>query len=392
MEETTDKKFSLIIGGPFYRLQHRLGMLGEDLLPKTSTAFLFAAIAWGPAALLAALAGNFFNDAAGTRDFITDYTVHARMILGVAMLTLMEREAEERITLVIGQFSAAGLVDEHQRPHFNRLLDRADKRTSSNLLEWTMVVAAFCLSLVSIIAYMSLMQVSWLGHYGNDGMRLSAAGYWILIVSQPLLIFLYLRWVWRFVVWAVLLRDISQMDLRLVATHPDQSGGLGFMAMYPSTFNYLIFALSCIAATASLHEMHYAGVTLDMLWPFFWGWVGLMALIFIGPLFVFYPMLSRLQDEAMLKFGKLAAEHNRAFEHKWLEPGRHGSESLGVSDFASSANLGRSFDLVKSMRLVPVSKETFKPLLVASGLPWLAVAATGMPIQDVLKLALKAVV
>jgi hypothetical protein len=36
---------SIIIGGPFWRLQQRLGLLGPDGLPSVSTALIFAAVA-----------------------------------------------------------------------------------------------------------------------------------------------------------------------------------------------------------------------------------------------------------------------------------------------------------------------------------------------------------
>ena len=45
MTEDTDEKISLVIGGPFYRLQQSLGLLGANSLPPFSTALLFVAIA-----------------------------------------------------------------------------------------------------------------------------------------------------------------------------------------------------------------------------------------------------------------------------------------------------------------------------------------------------------
>jgi hypothetical protein len=52
MSEGPYEKFSLVIGGPFYRLQQRMGLLGPDLLPPASTALLFATVAWLPPAVL----------------------------------------------------------------------------------------------------------------------------------------------------------------------------------------------------------------------------------------------------------------------------------------------------------------------------------------------------
>lgn len=42
-----------------------------------------------------------------------------------------------------------------------------------------------------------------------------------------------LRWLWRFVVWGLLLRDLARLDLQLAVTHPDRVGGPGFISQYP---------------------------------------------------------------------------------------------------------------------------------------------------------------
>lgn len=65
MTDKADVKFSLVIGGPFYRLQERLGLLGPDLLPPLKTALFFALIAWLPLALLSMAQGTAWNEALG---------------------------------------------------------------------------------------------------------------------------------------------------------------------------------------------------------------------------------------------------------------------------------------------------------------------------------------
>ena len=57
----------------------------------------------------------------------------------------------------------------------------------------------------------------------------SPAGWWHVVVSLPLLIILFLGWIWRLVSWTRLLWLISRLRLRLVASHPDHAAGLGFV-------------------------------------------------------------------------------------------------------------------------------------------------------------------
>jgi len=46
-------RFSLVLGDPFHRMLHHLGLTGEDQLPTLRAALILALLAWLPPALLA---------------------------------------------------------------------------------------------------------------------------------------------------------------------------------------------------------------------------------------------------------------------------------------------------------------------------------------------------
>ena len=50
--------------------------------------------------------------------------------------------------------------------------------------------------------------------------------------------------------WALLLRELARLDVRLVATHPDGMGRLAFVGRYPNVFSVFVFALSSVLAAA----------------------------------------------------------------------------------------------------------------------------------------------
>ena len=56
------------------------------------------------------------------------------------------------------------------------------------------------------------------------------AGWWAGLVAMPVLQFLFLRWFFRFFIWARFLWQVSRMDLDLEPTHPDGTAGLHFLA------------------------------------------------------------------------------------------------------------------------------------------------------------------
>ncbi|MDQ3774151.1 MAG: hypothetical protein M3461_07200 [Pseudomonadota bacterium] len=385
MTEKPEEKFSLVIGGPFYRLQQRLGLLGPDLLPPMRTALLFAAMAWLPPALLSVAQGLAWSESLGGRAFFLDFGAYARFIIAIVLFVVMERVAEKRIGALIRQFTDAGLVPPEEGSRFITALQLADRRSSSALAEAIILGVAYVASVSGGFYSLSLLQESWLGTLVDGHARFSAAGWWILLVSLPLFWFLLLRWLWRFVVWTRLLRDLAKVKLRLVATHPDQSGGIGFLGLYPPTFSALVFALSCVTASAALQEMVFAGAPLASMRLVFGGWLVLVLIIFVGPLLVFAGPLARLKERALLEYGALAGQHNRAFEAKWVRREEVGEAALGAAEISSLADLASGFQAVKAMKPIPAGKETLIPLVVAAGLPWLAVAATQVPLAEILK-------
>jgi len=53
----------------------------------------------------------------------------------------------------------------------------------------------------------------------------------------------------------MLLRELSTLELRLVATHPGGHGGRAFVGPYPNAFATLIFVVSCVLGAALAQEL-----------------------------------------------------------------------------------------------------------------------------------------
>jgi hypothetical protein len=105
----------------------------------------------------------------------------------------------------------------------------------------------------------------------------------------------------------------------------------------------------------------------------------------VGPLLVFAPQLSRAKRTGLREYGTLAQGYVRAFDRKWLRGGAADEPMLGSNDIQSLADLGNSFEVVRSMRIVPVSKEAVFQLGVATLAPIVPLVLTLMPLEDLLK-------
>jgi hypothetical protein len=58
---------------------------------------------------------------------------------------------------------------------------------------------------------------------------------------------------------------------------------------------------------------------------------------------------------------------------------------VGSADIQSLADLSGSFDVVRSMRPFPFGMETFVPLVAATALPVLPLLLTVMPLEEIVK-------
>ena len=82
-------------------------------------------------------------------------------------------------------------------------------------------------------------------------------------MSVPISQFFLYRWYFRLFVWALLLWRVSRLDLQLLPTHPDQAGGLGFLAVVPSAFALVILAQGALLSGSIGTRILLQGATLD---------------------------------------------------------------------------------------------------------------------------------
>ena len=111
------------------------------------------------------------------------------------------------------------------------------------------------------------------------------------------------------------------MDVRIIASHPDHAGGLGFLGQSLRGFPILAFAFgSAIAGTLAnlvIHEGH-SPTTLT---PVIIATIAFILLISAGPLLAFVRPMREAQDDAELSYGALATSLGQRFEERWLPRG-----------------------------------------------------------------------
>ena len=108
--------------------------------------------------------------------------------------------------------------------------------------------------------------------------------------------------------------------------------------------------------------------------------------VVLGPLLVFAPQLAQTKRTGNREYGALAQRYVRTFDVKWLRVGAPTDEALvGSGDIQSLADLGNSFEVVRTMRIAPVTTEALLRLVAAALAPLVPLALTMMSLEDLLK-------
>ena len=379
--------FSFNRYGPFYRLQRWLGLLSETDLAAARRALLFVAIAWLPAVLLAALQGYALNGH-HERAILFDFSAYA-FAIAVGAFVLMEQASDRRMAWLVSQFAAYGIAPEASRGCFTRARQNMARRTGVWPAEAIILAGAYLIAYTWILRGAARIDGgTWFGQVADGDLQLTLAGWWLLLVALPLFWFLLGRWLWRFVTWGLLLRDIARCDLRLVATHPDRCGGLAFIGQYPQTYLLFVFSVSLVIAATVLKQVVYAGASLLSFKFALLGLIVFLIVAFVLPLFAFTPVLLRLKKQGLSHYGALVSRHHQAFETKWIRgesiSGEAVEDPLGSPDMSSLADLSASYQIIEAMRPVPVTKQSILPLVLAALLPFVVVAATQAPFKQII--------
>ena len=186
-------------------------------------ALIVAAVAWIPLAMLSALRGG-----GSFGSFLTDYSAQSRFLIVIPALVIAEPALHARLTLVEHHFETF-LIPHEQMPKYRADWASSERLRNSRLAKFAIVILVYA-AMAWLEQYLNPSTLMTWCKGGGTGLRyLSPAGTWFAFVSYPVLLYLVLLWLWRQLLWARFLRSSTRLNLCLVATHPDQLGGLGFV-------------------------------------------------------------------------------------------------------------------------------------------------------------------
>jgi hypothetical protein len=377
--------FSLFVGGPLFQLLRRAHLTDDALGLVRKRVIIISLFCWLPLLLLSAYGGHLLMDAAVP--FLKDVGIHVRFLVALPLLIVAELVVHQRLRLLVMQFLEHGLIPEGQRARFDAAVGSAFRLRDSAIVEVVLMAVVYIVGILIIWRqYAALAAGTWYAAPLDAGAGLSLAGYWLTFVSLPIFQFVLIRWYFRLAIWTRFLWHVSRIELDLIPTHPDRVGGLGFLSVTAYALMPVLLAHGAILAGHIADRIFFAGATLLDFKVEIAGLVIFLMFVVLGPLFLFVPHIAVAHLEGLRDYGALAARYVRGFDAKWLRGGAPVDEQLlGSADIQSLADLSNSFQIVDSMHLAPISKETVIQLVVTTIVPIAPLVLTVIPLEDLLK-------
>jgi len=108
---------------------------------------------------------------------------------------------------------------------------------------------------------------------------------------------------------------------------------------------------------------------------------------------LFAPKLAAAKRDGLREYGALAERYVRDFDTKWLRGGAPAGEPLlGSADIQSLADMGNSFEVIRTMRAAPIARQDIIRIVAATLAPVAPLGLTMMPLEDLLKMLIGIIV
>jgi len=379
--------FSIVVGGPFYEALQRYGIVRYNLPNIARRIVALVMLIWLPLLLLSLKDGVAWGHQVRI-PFLYDFSMYGRLLVALPLLLLAELVIDPAIRLGVGEFVDGGFVPQSELPEYDRILRRIQRLRDSWIPEATMLILAF-------FPYF-LFQREWTSHgvstWHTSAHGLTTAGWWFALISAPPLHFIIYRWMFRYLLWAILLWRVGRLHLTLVPTHPDRAAGLNFLGLVQKRFGILFCAFGCAFAGRVGNEMLYEGAPLSSFRFVMAGFIVLSVIVGLLPLALLAPRLREVRKQGLIEYGRLANSYSFSFDRKWVHYLQSPSEPLlGTGDIQSLADMGNSFKMVDDMNIAPITQRLVLQLAVQAAAPIIPIIIFGTPAPELVKAVMRMV-
>lgn len=384
LSSATEREPSLMRGGPFYRAQRAVKLIRPNQWNIGRRVLFAIAVGWLPLLLITAL----FNPS-GLVSLLRDYRVHSRMLIAVPVLLLGQALMESRFRSVVAYIMEADLLPTPHRARMDDIFAMLLRLRDSLIPELAIVILLIVHTATSVATYLDA--TPWIGKGAGADLHLTMAGWYAVLVSATMFQFLLGLSLWKWLMWTLFAFRFSRLNLKLVPTHPDQHGGLGFLGLTPIAFAPIAFAVTTVIG-ATWHDeiLHMGANPMTFKQPAI-ALVVIVAAVALGPLTFFVPRLAALRRHGILEYGILGQINSTDYHEKWIHRrSGHEAEFLTAPESNALSGFGRNYQTIANLRPFPVDRGALIGLALSIAVPMLPVLLAVVPLAVVLKTLFRA--
>ena len=401
--------FSLFEGDLVNRGFDAIGLRSRRGIDLMLRSLLLMGTTWGVVAV-AALLSTQVRGVPASENFFKDFAAYLQFIIGLPLFVVAERIVSEHTREAANYFLVSGVVSSADIPLVEALHRQIERLRKSTVPDALCIILAYSLALATIGPKTTSICPSWhttpnpewnataeqvrqeqraacsellrqrqAEAAARDAIQgaakepaaepkrypshLNLAGWLEMLVALPLLNYWWLRWIWKILLWSWYLWRMSRRQLVLTPSHPDATGGIGFISDVQTKFGFVILAygVSNIASSVSYQVgVEHAPWSLYTVWCPLLIFVVASPALFTLPLFMFTKQLYRAKKRAREELYEKVGECTRAFDSAWR--GAKPGVALQNELFAWQ-QLRHLFEHVEKMRIVPFDLRSLSELV-----------------------------
>ncbi len=341
----------------------------------------FALLTWLPIAVWEFVRRGGFG-ANSDESLLHHYSIHVRCLLVIPLLILAEPMLHRAVKELAARLAAVAVVTPEARARFDAVA-RDVARIRDATLPWILIAGL-------VIAWTIVDQpdahVDAIAWAVDASGALGFGGWWFAFVARPILLALLLAWLWRILLVAYWSWQLARIDLSLVPTHPDRTGGIAFVEKLPGAFALVSVALSAMLASRWAHEILHHGASFAGYQPTIVLFVALWTLLLLLPQLALAPLLGRVRGAALPAYSQLVGTQGRLVHRRWIERAEVADDPiLSAPEIGPVADSAAMYDAVARMRRFPIGKASIVKIVLPLALPILVVAALQIPLKELLK-------
>ena len=372
----SDNYFSIDSGGTMWRLLS-LPKFNERTSRKPLYFSLgLIALCWLPLAILCAFKLDLEQY---YLLFVRDVATHVRFLFVLPILIFARSSVNKSFHYTVKLFYQTKIIDEKNKEPFEKILTDLGRWSNSKIADYVLLFFVYLLFFIQEENRRNDADFYAPWHIADN--HITVAGWWYSLISLPILQLLLYRWFYTITLWIIFLRKISKLNFHLSALHPDSFGGLGFLRYTQLSFFPIALAFSALAAGFVNNMILFSGISIVEYKIMLGSIVVMIFIVFVLPLTLLVPLLTRIRREDYLKYSLEAWPIARKFEEELVAYYHSGTEKPDVSWHADMIG---SFEKTENMKVNMVNKNILITFAFAVIIPFLPVLAQQIPLEEFL--------